>query len=135
MASCVFPSRGRHHHSVIHRDLKSENCLVRVSGQAVVADFGLARVMEGEVLVPTHTAELCTGENLEAPKSAADAVTRLSRLATPLISIITTTGAGLRRQTMAMAGNTAAASNAMRPRAMTIVGTPCMSVGAAPNRI
>lgn len=40
---------------VIHRDLKSENCLIRIDGSAVVADFGLARVMEGEVLTSTAT--------------------------------------------------------------------------------
>ncbi|EDQ91580.1 uncharacterized protein MONBRDRAFT_1780, partial [Monosiga brevicollis MX1] len=43
-----------HDRRVIHRDLKSENCafacLVRKNGQAVVADFGLARVLEGEIL-------------------------------------------------------------------------------------
>lgn len=34
---------------VIHRDLKSENCLIRENGTVVVCDFGLARIMEGEV--------------------------------------------------------------------------------------
>lgn len=40
-----------HERSIIHRDLKTENCLRRtLSGQLVVCDFGLARVMSGEVL-------------------------------------------------------------------------------------
>eukprot|EP00047_Mylnosiga_fluctuans_P012144 m.24616 g.24616 ORF g.24616 m.24616 type:complete len:762 (+) comp4037_c0_seq1:45-2330(+) len=35
-----------HARRVIHRDLKSDNCLIRTDLTAVVADFGLARVME-----------------------------------------------------------------------------------------
>eukprot|EP01147_Barroeca_monosierra_P011128 gene11128-3188_t len=77
-----------HSVKVIHRDLKSENCLIRIDGSAVVADFGLARVMEGEVLTSTAT-----------PHDTA----------------------GLRRSTMAMISSE---STTMRPRAMTVVGTP-----------
>ncbi|EGD83226.1 TKL/LISK/LIMK protein kinase [Salpingoeca rosetta] len=78
-----------HSVKVIHRDLKSENCLIRHDGSAVVADFGLARVMEGEVLSSAHTP---------------------------------THTSGLRRRTMAMA--TPLDAGAMRPRSMTVVGTP-----------
>ena len=72
-----------HRMRVIHRDLKSENCesqvfqdrglvlssvvtschtgLVRASGEVVVADFGLARVLEGEVLTNAATPSLASG--------------------------------------------------------------------------
>ena len=46
---------------VIHRDLKSENCLIRVDGTGVVADFGLARVMEGEVMTTTSSPQQGSG--------------------------------------------------------------------------
>ncbi|EGD75012.1 TKL/LISK/LIMK protein kinase [Salpingoeca rosetta] len=38
-----------HGQSIIHRDLKTENCLVRHDMSIVLCDFGLARVMKGEV--------------------------------------------------------------------------------------
>eukprot|EP00049_Salpingoeca_infusionum_P026870 m.28581 g.28581 ORF g.28581 m.28581 type:complete len:798 (-) comp9052_c0_seq3:2918-5311(-) len=38
-----------HEQRILHRDLKSENCLVRNDMSVVVCDFGLARVMNGEV--------------------------------------------------------------------------------------
>jgi LIM domain kinase 1 len=39
-----------HSLNIIHRDLKSDNCLVRDNGTVVVADFGLSRVVEDETL-------------------------------------------------------------------------------------
>jgi len=41
-----------HSRRIIHRDLKPENCLVRSATNLsiVIVDFGLARIMEGEVL-------------------------------------------------------------------------------------
>eukprot|EP00730_Choanoeca_flexa_P019751 TRINITY_DN9658_c0_g1_i6.p2 TRINITY_DN9658_c0_g1~~TRINITY_DN9658_c0_g1_i6.p2 ORF type:complete len:275 (+),score=57.06 TRINITY_DN9658_c0_g1_i6:1392-2216(+) len=46
-----------HERSVIHRDLKTENCLVRSDMSVVVADFGLARVMRGQQLKKKHPSE------------------------------------------------------------------------------
>ncbi|KAF2362807.1 Protein kinase domain [Trinorchestia longiramus] len=34
-----------HMHGIIHRDLNSQNCLVRANDSVVVADFGLARIL------------------------------------------------------------------------------------------
>lgn len=39
-----------HSKRIIHRDLTTANCMVRDSGQVVIVDFGLARVMEGETI-------------------------------------------------------------------------------------
>ena len=43
-----------HSCNIIHRDLNSSNCLVKTSGQVVVADFGLSRInLDDDDDVPT----------------------------------------------------------------------------------
>ncbi|MBL4845174.1 MAG: protein kinase [Planctomycetes bacterium] len=44
-----------HLQGVVHRDLKSENVLVRVGGEAVVLDFGLAGLEESRLTQTGHT--------------------------------------------------------------------------------
>ena len=38
-----------HDHGVVHRDIKPENILLDKSGRVKIADFGLAKLMGGEV--------------------------------------------------------------------------------------
>eukprot|EP00043_Microstomoeca_roanoka_P019760 m.229405 g.229405 ORF g.229405 m.229405 type:complete len:623 (-) comp17052_c2_seq1:206-2074(-) len=60
-----------HEQSIIHRDLKTENCLVREDMSVVVCDFGLARVMKGEVFKePTSTPSRSSWNSMRVPSSA-----------------------------------------------------------------
>ena len=43
-----------HSMNVIHRDLKPQNVLVRTDGTPVVVDFGLARILQSEMIVLTQ---------------------------------------------------------------------------------
>ena len=45
-----------HQHKIIHQDLKPENILINTSGQIKIADFGIARMLEGSYLYPSHVA-------------------------------------------------------------------------------
>ncbi|XP_049291407.1 LIM domain kinase 1 isoform X1 [Anopheles funestus] len=48
-----------HSMNIIHRDLNSLNCLVRENGTVIVADFGLARIIN-QPLISTTAYEKCT---------------------------------------------------------------------------
>ena len=55
-----------HEHHVLHRDVKPGNILfdrAGPNGQPFLADFGIAKALEGEMMVHTHT-----GEHLGSPK-------------------------------------------------------------------
>jgi serine/threonine protein kinase len=55
-----------HEHHVLHRDVKPGNILFDrpgPGGEPFLADFGIAKALEGEVMVHTHT-----GEHLGSPK-------------------------------------------------------------------
>ncbi|HSB54238.1 MAG TPA: serine/threonine-protein kinase, partial [Gemmatimonadales bacterium] len=44
-----------HQHGVIHRDIKPENILLTTDGSTLVADFGIARALSGDVTALTET--------------------------------------------------------------------------------
>jgi serine/threonine-protein kinase len=58
--------RYAHDHGVIHRDIKPANVLLS-GGHAVVADFGVARLVRGEALVPPGGSMTATGVALGTP--------------------------------------------------------------------
>jgi serine/threonine-protein kinase len=55
-----------HRHGVIHRDIKPENILLTADGQALVADFGIARALAPEASATTSLTE--TGLALGTPQ-------------------------------------------------------------------
>lgn len=56
-----------HSKSIIHRDLNSNNCLVREDRSVVVADFGLARIMRANSPSRTIAAGLCCSGSTPSP--------------------------------------------------------------------
>lgn len=48
-----------HAHNIIHRDVKTDNCLLK-NGSVFLCDFGHAKYFEGGEIEPTHTGEVCT---------------------------------------------------------------------------
>ena len=62
-----------HSRRVVHRDLTSENCLLRASGEAVVADFGLARILTADKMMapPSFLTTRSLGSNGSGGAAAA----------------------------------------------------------------
>eukprot|EP00051_Salpingoeca_urceolata_P023975 m.414036 g.414036 ORF g.414036 m.414036 type:complete len:994 (+) comp20174_c5_seq11:1795-4776(+) len=80
-----------HSRRVIHRDLKSENCLVREDLSVVVCDFGLAREAESD--------------SIPAPPLPADVKDELFKSnRTIVVACVEDSGLNLRPQTMSVVG-------------------------------
>ena len=56
-----------HSLNIIHRDLKSDNCLVKENGIVVVADFGLSRVVEDDTLFNATIIEVAAQPQQHVP--------------------------------------------------------------------
>src|SRR3989304_7796199 len=52
MAQVASGLGSAHSHGLVHRDLKPQNVLVSVHGEAKLADFGLGRALEEECQLP-----------------------------------------------------------------------------------
>jgi serine/threonine-protein kinase len=55
-----------HHQGIVHRDIKPENILLH-TGQAIVADFGIARAIDAAAAEAGHTEMTATGVVLGTP--------------------------------------------------------------------
>src|ERR1700690_948884 len=58
-----------HAHKVLHRDLKPQNIMVGPFGEVLVMDWGLAKLLEGEISAPTQRRRIGLEQH---PTSAAD---------------------------------------------------------------
>ena len=60
-----------HRHAVVHRDIKPENILLTAEGQVLVADFGVARAVQGEDEALTQTGLAVGTPTYMSPEQAA----------------------------------------------------------------
>ena len=75
-----------HEHGIVHADLKAENVLLDSDGHAVLADFGIARVLNPELRAGLSLATATLPVNLGTPYALAPECVR-GELATPTSDI------------------------------------------------
>ena len=75
-----------HGHGIVHADLKAENVLLEPDGHAVLADFGIARVLNPELRAGLSLATTTLPVNLGTPYALAPECVR-GELATPASDI------------------------------------------------
>ncbi len=63
-----------HSRGIVHRDLKPTNVLLRLSGEPILSDFGLARLLEGSVRISRTGSTLGTPEYMSPEQAMAGEV-------------------------------------------------------------